>query len=136
MLPEKDRREYKKGIYDLYEEIGTPIKYFPLNLKNSNINIYNEVESEKEYGKEVKLVATVVVNMISQDENQPVKQQSEELYDVDVPILALENNKLDPKLMLGGKFLYKDITLNILDFRREGMFTDFFTTVKFRCEVE
>lgn len=132
MLSEKDRREYKQGIYDLYSEVGTTkILYYPLAPVDTD-DIYSE--NEDSYLDPISLVGVI-------DTNNPVSNTLDNIPNMginnlyfDIPILSFEKHKLDPYSMLKGYFEFDNIKYQILDVVPQGMFTDFYTTYKFKVE--
>lgn len=134
MLSEKDRREYKQGIYDLYSEVGTTlIKYYPNYPNNSDDDLYGEKEDI--YIEPIFLVGVIEPHDPTNNTLDPMATMGINLFDFDIPILSLEKANLDAYTMLKGQFEFENKRYNILDVTPEGMFTDFYTTFKFKARM-
>lgn len=134
MLSEKDRREYKKGIYDLYSEVGTTkIEYYSNYSDNLEEDLYGE--QEYVYTNPVLLVGVIEPIEPTPDALNPIPTMGLNYFTFDIPILSLENNNLDAYAMLKGRFKFDNKMYNILDVTPEGMFTDFYTTFKFKVQM-
>lgn len=134
MLSEKDRREYKQGIYDLYSEVGTTlIKYYPNYPNNSDDDLYGEKEDI--YIEPIFLVGVIESHNPTNNTLDPMATMGINLFDFDIPILSLEKANLDAYTMLKGQFEFDSKRYNILDVTPEGMFTDFYTTFKFKARM-
>lgn len=132
MLSEKDRQEYKQGIYDLYCEVGTTkLIYYPID-QDIKDDLYND--SELVYGEPILLTGVISPLDPTTDVN-PIPTMGSNIFNFDIPILSLELEKLDPYTMLKGKFEFDSVTYQILDVTPQGMFTDFYTTYKFKAQV-
>lgn len=133
MLSEKDRRDYKKGIQDIYIELGTTkIKYYPLNPRNED-DIYEE-ETES-YGEPINLIADIEAKDPLENAIDPIPSMGVVIYVIDIPILCLEEKELDPFSMITGKFEFEGQEYKIVDVIPDGLFTDFYTSYKFQCQI-
>ena len=135
MLSEKDRREYKQGIYDLYSEVGTTlIKYYPDYPNNSDDDdLYGEKENI--YIEPISLVGVIEPLDPASNTLDPMATMGINLFTFDIPILSLEKANLEAYNMLKGHFEFENKRYNILDVTPEGMFTDFYTTFKFKARM-
>lgn len=134
MLSEKDRKEYKQGIYDLYSEVGTTkIKYYADYPNNSDDDLYGEKENM--YVNPIFLVGVIEPLEPTNNTLDPIATMGINLFTFDIPILSLEKQNLDAYSMLKGQFEFEDKMYNILDVTPEGMFTDFYTTFKFKARM-
>ena len=57
------------------------------------------------------------------------------LFNFDIPIYSLEQNNLDAYKMLQGQFEFNNKKYAILDVTPQGLFTDFFTSYKFKARM-
>lgn len=134
MLSEKDRREYKKGIYDLYYEVGTTkIKYYPDHPNTSDDDLYGE--KEEAFVNPISLVGVIKPLDPSDNALDPMPTMGLNLFTFDIPVYSLEKENLDAYNMLRGQFEFDNKRYNILDVTPEGMFTDFYSTFKFKARM-
>lgn len=136
MLSEKDRQEYKQGIYDLYCEVGTTkIKYYPnyQNTANTEQDIYGE--NDVIYSKPLNLVGNITPLEPTANSLDPSPLMGVNIFNFIIPILSLEKHNLDPYKMTLGLFEFNNQKYKVLDVVPQGMFTDFFSEFKFSCEM-
>lgn len=137
-MTEQEILEYKQGILEVYTETGTTqLEYYArLNPKpTTDDDIYGEYNEEEGYAQEpVMLVADIQLNNQAEDTLNKVPLSTITTYIVDIPILCLENNNLDPYIMCTGRFKYKGKDFTILDVMPDGLLADTFTSYKFIAE--
>lgn len=134
MLSEKDRKEYKKSVHEMYSEVGTTkIEYYSQTASNEE-DLYGELDANF---SDTPLMLVGVIEPIepTPDALNPIPNMGLNYFTFDIPTLSLENHNLDPYTMLKGLFRFDNRMYNILDVTPEGMFTDFYTTFKFKVQM-
>lgn len=135
MLSEKDRREYKQGIYDLYSEVGTTkLEFHPID-PNFEPNIYGDVDDVTYLPPITGLVGVIDFKGDTQNPIDPIPLDNKVIAQIELPILTLEKANLDPFSMITGQFKFLDTTFNVIDVTPNGLFTDFYTSYNFKVEM-
>lgn len=134
MLSNRDKLEYKKGMYDLYSAVGTTkILYYALKNPTEPLDIYQE--ATKEYLPPVNLVGTISPLQPTEDPVMFASNIDRLVMKFDITGLALENNNLNPYDMTSGYFEFDGMKYTINKVTPKGMFTDFYTSYEFITEV-
>ena len=133
MLSEIDKLEYKKGVYEAYLLLGAPVKYFEVEINNSD-DLYGE--NENNYTNEpIELMADIQPFDPTPDSLDTIPTMGLNLFNFDIPVYSLEQNNLDAYKMLQGQFEFNNKKYAILDVTPQGLFTDFFTSYKFKARM-
>lgn len=134
MLPEKDRKEYKQGMYDLYVEVGTTkILYYALDEDPESENIY--LEKEKTYKEPINLVGVIIPYQPSEDGVMYATNIDKVLLKFDIIGLSIEKTSLNPYEMITGLFEFEGKKYSIVKMTPKGLFTDFYTSYEFVGEL-
>lgn len=134
MLSDKDKKEYKEGMYDLYSEVGTTkILYYALTIPTEPLDVYQEVD--KVYLPPVSLVGTISPLQPTEDPVMYASNVDKLIMKFDIIGLSLENHNLNPYDMLTGYFEFDGLKYTINKVTPKGMFTDFYTSYEFITEV-
>ena len=135
MLTDKDKQEYKQGMYDLYVEVGaTNILYHALKPSTEPPDIYGEVVNV-EYLPPVSLVGTITPLQPTEDPTMYATKIDKLIMKFDIIGLALEKHNLNPYDMITGYFEFDNMKYTINKVTPKGMFTDFYTSYEFITEV-
>lgn len=129
----EDRNSYKEGMLELYSELGsTLIEYYePSSSKEDDF--YGEEETIDTFI--CNLTGFVKAYKIENDSSIGINAQDKELYAIDIVLLSLEENELNPIEMYKGKFKYHNRFYSILRVAPKNPFSDFYTSYEFICEV-
>lgn len=131
-LSEKDKLDFKKGMFEIHETLGsTSILYYPLGERTSS-SIYGEKKGQT-YLDPITLVGSIKFNT---NDNYPFQDigKSDVSMLIKIPILQFEELELNPDDLITGLFEVKGKKYNILNCNPTGLIADFFSTYEYQCK--
>lgn len=132
-LDSSTKKAYKEGMYTLFETLGTEIEFCVRNTDEQNQDIYGDLIEENP--TEVYVLVAMVENKALDNNNFDLRKQGRtDEITVTIPLLAIENNGLEPYSMDSGYFVYNGREYEIMAVVPKDVFAQMYTSFEFTCK--
>lgn len=131
-LSEKDKLDYKKGMLEIVETLGTTdILYRALDTSVKD-SIYAE-KKRVQYLDPIKLSGNVIFNINDTSSFQDIQKPNFSMA-VTIPVLEFERKNLNPEDLVTGVFIIEGKTYNILSCNPLELFAGFYSSYGYDCK--
>lgn len=132
-LDSATKKAYKEGINTLFETLGTQVEFYFRNNEESNLDIYGDYIDEK--SKEAYVLTATIKHKALDNNNFDLKKQGHtDEVNIEIPLLVIEKNGLDPYAMDSGYFVYENRTYEVMYVTPEGLFAQMYSSFNFLCK--
>lgn len=133
-LDSSTKKAYKEGMHTLFETLGTEVEFYYRNQESKNIDVYGDYLDEEPI-ESYTLVATIKLKALDNNNFDRQKQGHTDEATIEIPLLVIENNGLEPYDMDSGYFAYEGREYEVMYVKPKGLFAQMFTSFEFHCKA-